>query len=114
MQTRRTLACTALPICAQRMLNEGATENQRVSCFRLAIHFNRLGVPFDIAVATLKTWALKNRPSDGKAIITPTEVERQADCAYKKAYRGFGCTSEAVRPFCEPECPIYRSGGGAR
>ena len=97
-----------LPICAQRMLNEGVADNQRVACFRLAIHFNRLGVPFDITVAGLKEWARKNRPDGGKQIIMDTEIEEQADWAYKRAYRGFGCEEAAVKPFCAPECPLFR------
>jgi hypothetical protein len=85
-----------------------------VSCFRLAIHFNRVGVPFDIAVAGLKEWAAKNRPLDGKAIITDAEIEAQADWAYRKAYRGFGCEEAAVKPFCARECPIWhRSNTGS-
>ena len=101
---------SALPICAQRMLNEGVTDNQRVACFRLAIHFNRLGVPFDITVAALGEWARKNKPTNGKGVITGAEIEKQADWAYKKAYRGFGCDEPAVKPFCSPECPLWWRG----
>ena len=115
----RFILRSALPICAQRMLNEGVTENQRVACFRLAIHFNRLGLPFDITVAALREWAHKNHPADGKQTIADAEVVEQADWAYKKAYRGFGCDEPAVRPFCSDECPLSRrvlgiSGRGGR
>ena len=82
--------------------------NQRVVCFRLAIHFNRLGLPFDITVAALKEWARKNQPTNGKRRITNREVHDQADSAYKKAYRGFGCDEAAVRQFCSPDCPLCR------
>ena len=112
--TRRFPPRSSLPICAQRMLNDGVTENQRVACFRLAIHFNRLGVPFDIAVAALREWAQKNKPTDGRGIITAVEIQGQADCAYKRAYRGFGCEEPAVKPFCAAECPLWdraRNGG---
>ena len=102
----RFMARSALPVCAQRMLNEGVTENQRVACFRLAIHFNRLGVPFDITVAALGEWARKNKPTNGKGVITGAEIEKQADWAYKRAYRGFGCSDPAVRAFCSAECPV--------
>lgn len=88
------------------MLNDGVTANQRVACFRLAIHLNRLGVPFDITVAALKEWAKKNRPTDGKSPISESEVKGQAESAYKKAYRGFGCSEAAVRPFCDRECSL--------
>ena len=58
----------ALPPCARKMLHDGVGQYQRVSCFRLAVHFKRLGLPFDFAVAALKMWALKNRPKNGKRI----------------------------------------------
>ena len=96
-----------LPICAQRMLNQGVTDNQRVACFRLAIHFNRLGVPFDITIAALRQWARKNEPTGSRAVITDAEIEEQTNWAYKKAYRGFGCDEPAVRAFCSPECPLH-------
>jgi len=56
--------------CAQRMLSEGVTANQRVACFRLAVHLKKAGVPSDIARASLQAWAMKNRPEDGKRVLT--------------------------------------------
>ncbi len=103
---RRFMPRSSLPICARRMLNEGVTGNQRVLCFRLAVHFNRLGIPFDITVAALKEWARKNHPGDGKRRITDREIRDQADSAYRKAYRGCGCSEAAVIPFCDRECPL--------
>jgi hypothetical protein len=88
------------------MLTDGVSQYQRVSCFRLAVHFKRLGLPFDIAVAVLKTWALKNRPINHKRIIPDSEILSQASYAYNKSYVGYGCDSEAVKPFCEPSCPV--------
>ena len=38
----------ALPPCARKMLREGVTQYQRVSCFRLAVHFKRLGLPLSL------------------------------------------------------------------
>ena len=35
------------------MLQNGVSLYQRVSCFRLAVHSKRLGLPFDVAVAAL-------------------------------------------------------------
>jgi len=96
----------SLPICAQKILTNGITQYQRVSCFRLAVHFKRLGLPFDIAVAALKTWALKNKPLKNKRIIPDSEILSQASYAYSKSYVGYGCDSEAVKPFCEPSCPV--------
>ncbi len=95
-----------LPPCARRMLEEGVTENQRVACFRLAVHLRKVGLPYDLAEATLLEWSRKNRPTDGKGIITPTEVRSQTAGAYLKEYRGCGCEEPVVQQFCEPSCPI--------
>ncbi len=59
-----------LPPCARRMLAEGVNSLQRVSCFRLAVRLKRSGMPYDLALITLKAWAQKNHPTDGKNIIS--------------------------------------------
>jgi hypothetical protein len=97
-----------LPICARKMLQDGVSQFQRSSCFRLAIHLKRLGLPFDMAVAALKTWALKNRPATGKKIIRDSEIISQASCAYNHPYAGYACDDAAIKPFCEPSCPVNR------
>lgn len=96
----------SLPPCVQKMLQGGVSEFQRVSCFRLAIHLKRLGLPFDIAVSALKTWALKNRPIHGKKVIQDAEILSQASYAYDNSYMGYGCDSPAIAPFCDPSCPV--------
>lgn len=98
----------SLPHCAQKMLRDGVVEFQRVACFRLAVHFKRLGLPYDVAESALQAWAKKNRPIENKQIITLKEIRAQATCAYKKEYRGYGCDSEAVAPFCHEHCPVKR------
>ncbi len=98
----------SLPPCAQKMLREGVSQYQRVSCFRLAVHLKRIGLPCDCAVASLKVWASKNQPINGKWIITFEEIKQQASDAYNKNYQSFGCEHEAIMPFCESECPIYK------
>jgi hypothetical protein len=95
-----------LPPCARKMLQDGVATFQRVSCFRLAVHLKRIGLPHDMAQAVLKAWAVKNRPINGKRIICEHEIEIQTTWAFRKNYRGFGCASEAVSPFCHPECPV--------
>ena len=100
-----------LPPCAQRMLEEGVTENQRVSCFRLAVHLRKVGLPFDVSVAALTAWAEKNRPSNGKRGITHEEIQAQTASAYLKEYTGCGCEEAAIAPFCDPACPISGRGG---
>jgi hypothetical protein len=95
-----------LPICAQKMLQNGVSQYQRVSCFRLAVHLKRLGLSYDVAVAALKTWSLKNRPKYGKQVIAEHEIIDQTSYAFSKDYRGYGCNSEAVAPFCHSDCPI--------
>jgi hypothetical protein len=97
----------SLPICAQKMLQNGVFRYQRVSCFRLAVHLKRLGLPFELTVSALKTWALKNQPNNGKGVITEHEIIEQTKCAFNKDYRGYGCDSEAVAPFCHSDCPIW-------
>ncbi len=94
-----------LPPCAQRMLNEGVSANQRVACFRLAVQFKRIGLPFDIALPTLRAWAMKNTPPPDKRIITPEEIESQTRSAYEGTYRSFGCEDPAIMPFCDAACP---------
>jgi hypothetical protein len=59
-----------------------------------------------VAVAALKTWALKNKPANGNGIIRDSEIISQTSYAYNKSYAGYGCDSEAIKPFCEPSCPV--------
>jgi len=103
-----------LPPCARRMLNEGVTHEQRVACFRLAVHLKRIGIPYDMAVAVLRVWARKNKPNGDKRIIADQEILAQTSYAYAKDYRGSGCDQSAVRPFCSPTCGLYQKRNGAR
>jgi hypothetical protein len=96
-----------LPPCARRMLAEGVTSFQRISCFRLAVHLKRYGMPYDLALVTLKAWARKNRPDDGKSIITDAEITYQAKCAFQNSYRSFGCEEPAIAAYCDENCPLY-------
>jgi hypothetical protein len=95
-----------LPPCAQSMLRNGVAQYQRVSCFRLAVHLKRVGLPYDVAVAALKTWALKNKPIDGKGVIRESEILSQTSYAYEHSYVGYGCGDTAIKPFCEASCPV--------
>ncbi len=99
---------SSLPHCTRKILAEGVNSFQRLTCFRLAISLNRAGLPFDITVAALKAWAPKNKPQDGKRIITGTEIISQARSAYKNDYRSYGCESPAIAPYCDHNCPIYQ------
>jgi hypothetical protein len=98
----------SLPLCAQKILRNGVSEYQRVSCFRLAVHLKRLGLPYDVAEAALKTWALKNRPTNGKEVIRESEILSQTTYAYAHSYAGYGCESSAIKPFCDPSCPVKK------
>ena len=102
-----------LPPCARKMLRDGVSRYQRVSCFRLAVHFRRMGLPGDVAIGALKVWALKNRPQKGKRVITDNEIVEQVTWAFDKEYRGYGCRSEAVAPFCLADCPVIKKNGEA-
>lgn len=94
--------------CAQRMLKEGVSSYQRVCCFRLAVHLKKLGVPFDITLAILSAWALKNRPKYERRKITKNEIISQAKAAYEKNYSGYGCNDNAIRPYCDSTCSVYK------
>ena len=96
-----------LPPCARRMLAEGVSSFQRVSCFRLAVRLKRSGMPYDLALITLKAWAHKNHPPDGKDIITEGEIEEQTECAFANTYRSFGCEEPAIAAYCDKNCPLY-------
>ena len=80
--------------------------NQRVSCFRIAVQLRKIGLPFDLVVATLSEWSKKNRPENGKRIITHREVKAQTAAAFLKEYRGCGCGDSAVALFCDDSCPV--------
>jgi len=97
-----------LPPCAQRMLNEGVTSNQRSACFRLGVQIRKTGLPYDLAVHVLKAWAQKNHPEDGKSVISEREIVDQTAWAYAKFYQGCGCEEPAVARFCDPSCPLHR------
>ena len=96
-----------LPPCARRMLTEGVNSHQRVSCFRLAVHLKRNGMPCDLALVTLKAWAKKNRPTNGKRVITDAEIIYQTKCAFENSYRSFGCEDPAIAAHCNQDCPLY-------
>jgi hypothetical protein len=96
-----------LPPCARKILAEGVSTNQRVSCFRLAVHLKRNGIPYDLALVVLKAWAQKNRPVEGKRVITEREIEYQVRCAFTNPYRSFGCEHAAMAAYCHRECPLY-------
>jgi hypothetical protein len=93
--------------CARRMLAEGVSSYQRVSCFRLAVHLKRNGIPHDLALVVLKAWAKKNRPAEGRRVITEQEVDYQTRSAYDRPYRGFGCEHAAMAAYCHQDCPLY-------
>ena len=96
-----------LPACVRRILAEGVTSNQRVACFRVAVQLKRNGMPHDLTLVILKAWAQKNRPSNGKRIITDAEITRQAKCAFENTYRSFGCEDPAIAAYCDKDCPLY-------
>jgi len=106
-ESDRNTSPFGLPPCARRMLAEGVTSYQRVSCFRLAVHLKRNGMPYDLALVTLKAWAKKNRPANGKRVITDAEIVYQAKCAFENSYRSFGCEDPAIAAHCDKDCPLY-------
>ncbi|MCK4658575.1 MAG: hypothetical protein KAV82_03550, partial [Phycisphaerae bacterium] len=104
----KTRSVFGLPPCAQRMLTEGVSEYQRVTCFRLAVQLKKAGLPEDIAVAALAAWAAKNRPAGEKRVIAEDEILAQVTGAYSKDYRSCGCGDPKVAAYCDPACPLRR------
>ena len=96
-----------LPPCAQRMLAQGVTENQRVACFRLAIALKKTGLPYDATIAILTHWAPRNQPTDNKRVITETEIRSQTSDAYSKNYMGCGCETPEIAIFCSTDCAVW-------
>ena len=107
----RSFTKFGLPPCAQRMLSEGVTEQQRVACFRLAVHLFRIGVPEDLALVLLEAWADKNEPTGGKLIITPEEIASQTRCGYSGQYTGYGCDDPTIAQYCDGQCPVAGRAG---
>ena len=98
----------SLPSCAQRMLAEGVTEQQRVACFRLAVHLDRIDVPEDLARVLPEAWSNKNRPTGGKRVITTDEIANQTCDGYSGRYRGYGCDDPSIAQYCEGRCPVLK------
>lgn len=97
-----------LPICTQKMLENGVTYDQRIACFRLAVNLKRIGVPLEEAIGALMSWRLKNKPINNRRVITPDEVIEQTKWAYSKDYKGYGCDEPIIKSFCDSNCPLYK------
>ncbi len=95
--------------CVRNILNKGVDSYQRVTCFRLAIALKRAGLPFDLSIALLSEWAKKNHPAKGKQLITEKEILRQAEDAYKKQYKSYGCEDPGINRYCDAKCPLLKS-----
>lgn len=100
-------AMRSLPPCVRRMLEDGVPDFQRLTCFRLAVHLRRVGLPLDVTTGALLAWREKNRPTQGKRRITAGEVRAQAVSAYKADYQGNACDQPEVERYCSSSCPIY-------
>jgi len=72
----------------------------------MAVHFKRIGFQYDVAVAALYQWSKRNRPIEGKRIITIEEIEEQAMWAFKNNYTGYGYQEPVIRSFCDSMCPV--------
>lgn len=95
-----------LPPCIRKILSEGVTFDQRICAFRLAVNLKKTGLPLDMTIAVLTVWTRKNRPQNGKRIITGTEIKSQAEYAYQKDYRGCGCEETVIASFCDNNCHL--------
>jgi hypothetical protein len=110
--SRRDKIVFSLPVCIRRILNQGVTFDQRVACFRIAVHLKRVGMPYDLTIATLMNWRFKNRTQENKRIITSDEIKAQVQWAYKKSYTGYGCQESVINHFCDPGCKVILQKGG--
>jgi hypothetical protein len=99
--------------CAKKMLL-GVTKFQRLSAFRLAIHFKNHGVPYEIAKEFLKAWSQFNRPINGKSIIRESEIISQLNFGYKEKYTSFGCGEPETIDFCSDQCPLFSKNMGLK
>lgn len=97
----------SLPPCIQVVLQNGISHYQKLSCFWLAVHLKNIALPKDLAITVLQAWSKKNSPAMGKNVMKETGIISQVKCAYKKNYKGFGCSSVALKPFCDKRCRIY-------
>lgn len=92
--------------CARRILQEGVSDYQRVTCFRLVVHLRNIGFPRHLTVVALEEWASRNKPAEGRSILTESEVGDQVKAAYRNGYSSYGCEDPMINRFCEPTCPI--------
>ncbi|MEM1355032.1 MAG: hypothetical protein AAGH88_09125 [Planctomycetota bacterium] len=113
IQEPRTAKTHGLPPCAINILRDGVRENQRVCAFRLAVHWHRFRVPQYLAIAMLREWAQRNKPSDGKRIITDAEIAEQVGHGYSGRYRGYGCDDPIIAKHCDDRCPMRRGNNQA-
>jgi len=82
---------------------------QRVSAFRLAVSLKKAGLDCGSTLAVLCRWSRRNRPEEGKRVITQDEIYEQVQSAYNRQYMGTGCNDPAVTPFCSRECVLRRN-----
>ncbi|MBK8946330.1 MAG: hypothetical protein IPM32_13825 [Ignavibacteriae bacterium] len=97
-----------LPICAKKILRDGVTFDQRITCFRLAINLKRIGTSKGKVIEILNDWKQKNKPINGKKIITREEIIEQVKWAYIKDYKGYGCEAPIIKSFCDSKCKINK------
>jgi hypothetical protein len=92
--------------CAQEML-KGVSENQRVICFRLAISLCTAGFDKPMSQDILFSWAARNTPKNGKAIITKKEIIEQCSYGFNSNQTSYGCGEAATNPYCNQDCHLY-------
>jgi hypothetical protein len=81
------------------VIAEGPTEGSRHhKLLRLASTYRRAGVPLEITIAGLSSWA---------SSMHPYEVKRLAEDVYAKGYR-FGCDDEIMAKYCDPGCIYFK------
>ncbi|MDA3787232.1 MAG: hypothetical protein PF503_01850 [Desulfobacula sp.] len=98
----------ALLPCAQKMLKSGVTRLQRLTCFRLAIHLCAAGFDEEMSYEILRFWAKRNKPINGKQILTEKEIMDQCKDGFKTRNSSYGCGEPETSSFCSKPCPLYK------
>lgn len=107
--SRRSVPGYGLPACIRTLLRQGVTFDQRVACFRIAVHLKRIGLPQDAVESLLMTWRFRNQPKPPRQILRADEVKEQVTWAFKKDYRGYGCQEAVIQHVCDATCPILHN-----
>lgn len=88
--------------CYKAIFRKGAEEGYRnETALRAAWILKKTGLPFELAVDTMKRWNTLNKPP-----LPDKEIETVVKHIYENDYK-FGCSDRILSRYCNTECPIY-------